>query len=89
MRIPKDLKPKRVQYGFGKGKNKLTYDADEILVKETNYKGSRQEIHSVDYHIAKQKCKDLYDLLKDAVKDFSDIETQEYEDYKMRNMYKK
>lgn len=88
MRIPKNLKPKNIQYGYGTGQNKLTYDADEILTKETNHKGFRQEIHSVDYHIAKQKCKDLYDSLKAAVQVFSNIETQEEEDYRMRNRYK-
>ena len=36
----------------------------------------------------KQKCKDLYDSLKDAVKVFSEIEIQEYEDYKLRNRQK-
>ena len=89
MRIPKALKPKNIQFGFGKGKNKLTYDADEILTKETNHTGCRQEIHSVDYHIAKQKCKDIYKSLQDAVRLFADIEHQELEDYKMRNRYKK
>ena len=80
--------PKNILYGSGKGKDRLTYDADEINEKEVKNKGFRQKVHSAEYYAVEKEAKKTWQTLKDLVAMSEKIELQEEFDYAERNRYK-